>query len=315
MSRKLKHVKARQAAQARAARNIRQLGSYSHANLAKTADKQLVNISKTIAKEWDRQKMQTIAEAKQTPYHDVGFERPTRKDYMFAQRPTVTDAMIEAEPVSKRRKLMRQQQRKINDARSKINAWTKAQAMPRRSVLDQRLAEIAGTTGDDYERAQIIPSKLTDFLQMTNVLGDEAFIRAQLEGGHRKEVIDQIHDAAKILDLRTETKPSKKTAAKQRKALYSEDDWPKYMSQGRYAAFEKAIAATVGAKRLKRFRAMTKSQKRAFLEQTDAAKVIWSWIISPTGHIRSVFGQDRQGYASARRKFERWMSEAEMMAD
>lgn len=313
MTRKQKHVKARQAAQARAARDIKQLGTYSHANLAKTADKQLVNISKTIAKEWDRQKTQAINEARKTPYHDVGVERPTKKDHMFAQRATITDAMIEAEPVSKRRKLMRQQQRRINDARSKINAWNKAQAMPKRSVLDQRLAEIAGSTGDDFERAQIVPSKLTDFLQMTNVLSDEAFVRSQLEGGYRKEIVNQIHDAAEILGLRTEAKLSKKPGAKRRKALYGEDDWPKYMSQGRYAAFEKAIAATVGPKRLKRFRALSASQKRAFLEQTDAPKTVWSWIISPTGHIRSVFGQDRQGYASARRKFERWMVEAEMM--
>lgn len=315
MSRKQKHVKARQAAQARAARDIKMLGSYSHANLAKTADKQLVNISKTIAKEWDRQKTQAIAEARQTPYHDVGLERPTKKDRMFAERPTITDAMIEAEPVSKRRRLMRQQQRKINDARRRITEWNKAQAMPKRNVLDQRLAEIAGTTGDDFERAQIVPSKLTDFLQMTNVLGDEAFVRSQLEGGHRKEIIDQIHDAAQILGLKTETKPSKKTAAKRRKALYDDDDWPKYLKQGRYTAFEKAIASTLGAKRLKRFRALTKAQKRAFIEQTDAAKVVWNWIESPTGHIRSVFGQDSQAYANARRKFERWMSEAEMMAD
>lgn len=310
-----KHVKKIQAAQARAARDIKTLGSYSKGNLAKTADKQLVNISKTIAKEWDKQKKQAISEAKQTPYHDVGLERPTKKDRMFAERPTITDAMIQAEPVPKRRKLMRQQQRKINDARRRINEWNKAQAMPKRSVLDQRLAEITGTTGDDYERAQIIPSKLTDFLQMTNVLSDEAFVRSQLESGHRKELINQIHDAAKILGLRTEARPSKKTMAKQRKGLYGEGDWPKYMSQGRYAAFEKAIAATVGSKRLKRFRAMTKAQKQAFIEQTDAAKVIWKWIESPTGRIRSVFGQDKQGYATARRKFERWMNEAEMMAD
>ena len=50
MSRKQKHVRARQAAQARAARNIKQLGTYSHANLAKTADQQLVSawISKSV---------------------------------------------------------------------------------------------------------------------------------------------------------------------------------------------------------------------------------------------------------------------------
>ena len=79
-----KHIKKIQAAQARAARDIKTLGSYSKSNLAKTADKQLVNISKTIAKEWDKQKKQAISEAKKTPYHDVGLERPTKKDRMFA---------------------------------------------------------------------------------------------------------------------------------------------------------------------------------------------------------------------------------------
>ena len=76
MSRKQKHVKARQAAQARAARNIKQLGTYSHANLAKTADQQLVNIAKTLGQEWERQKKQAIAEAKATPYHATAIERP-----------------------------------------------------------------------------------------------------------------------------------------------------------------------------------------------------------------------------------------------
>ena len=311
-----KHVKKIQAAQARAARDIKSLGSYSKSNLAKTADKQLVNISKTIAKEWDRQKKQAISEAKKTPYHDVGLEKPTKNDRMFAERSTITDAMIQAEPVAKRRKLMRQQQRKIDNARRKISAWNKAQAMPKRNVLEQRMAEIAGTTGDEYGRNQIIPSKLTDFLQMTNVLGDEAFVRSQLESGHRKELINQIHDAAKILGLRTETKPSKKTM-KQRKALYEDSEWPKYMSRGKYETFEKALAATLGSKRLKRFRAMSKAQKRAFIEQTDAPKVVFDWTLyDPTIHgFRSAFREDEKGYAKSRRQFERWMDEAEMMAD
>ena len=141
-SRKQKHVKARQAAQARAARNIKQLGSYSRSNLAKTADKQLVNIAKTLGQEWERQKKQTIAAAKSTPYHATAVEKPTKKDIMFAQRTPITNAQIEAEPVAKRRKLLRQQQRKINAARRKINEWNREQAMPQRSVYEQRVAEI-----------------------------------------------------------------------------------------------------------------------------------------------------------------------------
>lgn len=313
MSRKQKHVKARQAAQARAARNIKQLGSYSRSNLAKTADKQLVNIAKTLGKEWERQKKQAIAEAKATPYHATAVEKPTKKDYMFAQRTPISDAQIKAEPVAKRRKLLRQQQRKINAARQKINEWNKAQAIPQQSVYDQRMAELEGSTGEGFGRNQIIPSKLTDLLQMTNVLSDEAFVRSQLESGHRNELREQIHDAAEILGLRTERKrkPSKKRG-EQSKDLYGEHEWPSYMSRGRYEVFEKILATTLGSKRLKRFRQLSAAQKRAFIEQTDAPRIVFDWTVyDPVRHgFASVFRDNSEGYQRSRRQFDRWMAEA-----
>ena len=310
-----KHIKKIQAAQARAARDVKQLGSYSHSNLAKTADKQLVNIAKTLGKEWERQKKQAVAEAKATPYHATAVEKPTKKDYMFAQRAPISDAQISAEPVAKRRKLLRQQQRKINTARRKINEWNKAQAMPAKSVYDQRVAEITGTTGEGFGRNQIIPSKLTDFLQMTNVLSDEAFVRSQLESGHRNELREQIHDAAEILGLRTERKrkPSKKRGTgKRNKDLYGEHEWPSYMSRGRYEVFEKILATTLGSKRLKRFRSLSAAQKRAFIEQTDAPRIVFDWTVyDPVRHgFTSIFRDNSKGYQRSRRQFDRWMTEA-----
>lgn len=316
MSRKQKHVKARQAAQARAARNIKQLGAYSHSNLAKTADKQLVNIAKTLGKEWERQKKQAVAEAKATPYHATAVEKPTKKDIMFAQRTPITDTQINAEPVAKRRKLLRQQQRKINMARRKINEWNKSQAMPAKSVYEQRVAEITGNTGEGFGRNQIIPSKLTDFLQMTNVLSDEAFVRSQLENGHRNELLEQMHDAAEILGLRTERKrgPSKnrRTGKQKNKDLYDEHEWPSYMSRGRYEVFEKILAATLGSKRLKRFRQLSTAQKRAFIEQTDAPRIVFDWTVyDPVRHgFTSVFRDNSKGYQRSRKQFDRWMTEA-----
>lgn len=309
-----KHVKARQAAEARAARNISKLGSYSRSNLAKTADRQLVNIAKTLGKEWERQKKQAIAEAKATPYHSTVTEKPTKKDYLFAQRTPITNAQIEAEPVAKRRKLLRQQQRKINAARRKINEWNKEQAMPQRSVYDQRVSEITGTTGESFGRTQIIPSKLTDFLQMTNVLSDEAFVRSQLESGHRNELLEQMHDAAEILGLRTERKrKSKKQGTGEKgKDLYDDHDWPSYMSRGRYEVFEKILATTLGSKRLKRFRQLSAAQKRAFIEQTDAPRIVFDWTVyDPVRHgFTSVFRDNSEGYQRSRRQFDRWMVEA-----
>lgn len=313
-----KHVKARQAAEARAARNISKLGSYSRTNLAKTADRQLVNIAKTLGKEWERQKKQAIVEAKSTPYHAAAVEKPTKKDIMFAQRTPITNAQIEAEPVAKRRKLLRQQQRKINAARRKINEWNKSQAMPQRSVYDQRMAEIEGTTGEGFGRNQIIPSKLTDFLQITNVLSDEAFVRSQLESGHRNELREQIHDVAEILGLRTERKyePAKKRrTGRHGKGLYGENEWPSYMSRGRYEVFEKILATTLGSKWLRRFRSLSAAQKRAFIEGTDAPRVVFDWTVyDPVRHgFASVFRGDSEGYQRSRRQFDRWMAEAEAL--
>ncbi len=313
-SRKRKHVKARQAAQARAARNIKQLGSYSHSNLAKTADQQLVNIAKTLGKEWERQKKQAIAEAKATPYHATVTERPTKKDYLFAQRTPITDAQIDAEPVAKRRKLLRQQQRKINAARRKINEWNKEQAMPARSVYDQRVAELEGSTGESFGRTQIIPSKLTDFLQMTNVLSDEAFVRSQLESGHRNELRGQMHDVAEILGLRTELKRKRTNKRKTdtRPDLYDDHNWPSYMPRGRYEVFEKIIGTTLGSKRLKRFRQLSDAQKRAVIEMTDAPRIVFDWTVyDPVRHgFTSVFRDNSEGYQRSRRQFDRWLSEA-----
>lgn len=315
MSRKQKHVKARQAAQARAARNIKQLGSYSLSNLDKTADQQLVDIAKTLGKEWERQKQQAIAEAKATPYHATTKEKPTKKDYMFAQRTPITNAQIDAEPVAKRRKLLRQQQRKINAARREINEWNKSQAIPQRSVYDQRVAEIEGTTGEGFGRTQIIPSKLTDFLQMTNVLSDEAFVRSQLESGHRNELREQMHDVAEILGLRTEQKRKssrKQRIGKQTKDLYDDHNWPSYMSRGRYEVFEKILATTLGSKRLKRFRQLSAAQKRAFIEGTDAPRIVFDWTMyDPVRHgFSSVFRDNSEGYQRSRRQFDRWLVEA-----
>lgn len=309
-----KHEKARQAAAARAKRDIKQLGTYSHANLAKTADRQLANIAHTVAKEWDRQKRAEMAKASQTTFHHSPIERPTKRERMYAQRPDITDAMIAAEPVAKRRRLLRQQQRKINAAKRHINEWNRVQAMPKQTVLERRMAEIQGTTGEPYERSGVTASKLTDLLTMENTLGDRAYVEAQLHSGHRKEVIRDIHDAAKILGLRTDSTPAKPKRRPSRAGLYEDGMWPKYMKRHRYEAFEKAIAASVGSKRLKRFRALTPAQKRALIEQTDMVQTVFKWIDSPTGRIRSIFGQDRAAHANAARSFEGFLKQAKQLA-
>jgi len=318
-SKKNRHVKARQAAQARAARNIKQLGAYTHANLSKTADKQLVNIAQTIAKEWDRQKRVETTKAQNTTFISSPIVKPDKRIRMFAQRVPPTQAQIDAEPIAKRRKLMRQQRRKILDAQAQVSEYNRIQSMPKQTVLERRQAEIAGTTGDQYGRGGIAPSKLTEFLTHENVLGDRAFVAAQLKGGHRKEVIKDIQSAAKTLGLNTGEKrksnKKRKTTKKGRYNLpYQKKDFPKYMSYNRYRALEKSIAASMGGARLKQFRALSKSQRRALVEQSDFAKSVFNWIESPTGRITSRFGQDKQQYQDARKIFDGWLKTAKQLA-
>ena len=150
---------------------------------------------------------------------------------------------------------------------------------------------------------------------MTNVLSDEAFVLSQLESGHRNELLDQIHDAAEILGLRTEqkNKPSKKRkTGKQTKELYGDHEWPSYMSRGRYEVFEKILATTLGSKRLKRFRQLSAAQKRAFIEQTDAPRIVFDWTVyDPVRHgFVSVFRDNSEGYQRSRKQFDRWLAEA-----
>ena len=148
---------------------------------------------------------------------------------------------------------------------------------------------------------------------MTNVLSDEAFVRSQLESGHRNELLEQMHDAAEILGLRTEQKrkPSKKQKT-DTLDLYSEHEWPSYMSHGRYEVFEKILATTLGSKRLKRFRSLSAAQKRAFIEQTDAPRIVFDWAVyDPVRHgFTSIFKGNSEGYQRSRRQFDRWISEA-----
>ena len=84
------------------------------------------------------------------------------------------------------------------------------------------------------------------------------------------------------------------------------------MSRGRYEVFEKILATTLGSKRLKRFRQLSAAQKRAFIEQTDAPRIVFDWTVyDPVRHgFASVFRDNSEGYQRSRKQFDRWLAEA-----
>lgn len=80
--------------------------------------------------------------------------------------------------------------------------------------------------------------------------------------------------------------------------------------------FEKILSASLGTKRLKRFRRLTAAQKRAFVELTDAPRIVFDWsTYDPVQHgFVSAFREDSEGYRRSRRNFDRWMAEVEALA-
>ena len=155
---------------------------------------------------------------------------------------------------------------------------------------------------------------------MDNVLDDETFVRDQLKSGNRKELLAQMHDAAEILGLRTERNRGKTVARKRKgrkpEALYAQGEWPSYMTKNKYDLFGRVIGASLGAKRLKRFRSLTEAQKRMVIEQTDAPHIVFGWVDYDDTHhtFQPMFRQDTAGYKRARRNFDRWMAEAQELA-
>jgi hypothetical protein len=160
--------------------------------LGRLSAQQLEQVARRIGQEFGEQQ-QALRARDSEPYQVVPDVHITKLDRELAARPLITDAEIAAAP-SKRRKTLRQQQRRRVEARRKIKRAQQFEAlsMANYTVGEIREMERAGESPFDVLGTHTVGGSARDELTRTraNVLGTERGIsHARMmirEGGRRK---------------------------------------------------------------------------------------------------------------------------------
>lgn len=160
--------------------------------LGNLSARQLEQVARRIGQEFGEQQ-QDLRARDSEPYQVVPDVHITKLDREMASRPLITDAEIAAAP-SKRRKTLRQQQRRRVEARQKIKRAQQFEAlsMARYTVGEMREMERAGESPFDVLGTHTVGGSARDELTRSraNVFGTERGIshaRAMMrEGGRRK---------------------------------------------------------------------------------------------------------------------------------
>lgn len=160
--------------------------------LGKLSAQQLEQVARRVGREFGEQQ-QALKARDNEPYQVVPDVHVAKLDRELAARPLITDAEIAAAP-SKRRKTLRQQQRRRIEAREKIKRAQQFEAlsMARYTVGEIREMERAGESPFDVLGTHTVGGSARDELTRTraNVFGSERGIsHARMmirEGGRRK---------------------------------------------------------------------------------------------------------------------------------
>lgn len=160
--------------------------------LGKLSVQQLEQVARRIGQEFGEQQ-QALRARDNEPYQVVPDVHITKLDREMAARPLITDAEIAAAPI-KRRKTLRQQQRRRVEAREKIKRAQQFEAlsMARYTVGEVREMERAGESPFDVLGTHTVGGSARDELtrNRANVFGTERGIshaRAMIrDGNHRK---------------------------------------------------------------------------------------------------------------------------------
>ena len=160
--------------------------------LGRLSAQQLEQIARRIGQEFGEQQ-QALRARDNEPYQVVPDVHITKLDREMAARPLITDAEIAAAP-SKRRKTLRQQQRRRVEARKKIKRAQQFEALTlaRYTVAEMREMERAGESPFDVLGTHTVGGSARDELtrNRANVFGSERGIshaRAMIrEGGRRR---------------------------------------------------------------------------------------------------------------------------------
>ena len=172
--------------------------------LGKLSASQLEQVARRIGREFGEQQ-QALRARDDEPYRVVPDVRITKLDREMAARPLVTDAEIAAAP-SKRRKTLRQQQRRRIEARRKIKRAQQFEAldMARYTVGEVREMERAGESPFDVLGTHVVGGSARDELtrNRANVFGSErgmSHARMMIREGGRRGLEREILEYAGLV--------------------------------------------------------------------------------------------------------------------
>lgn len=172
--------------------------------LGKLSAQQLEQVVHRIGREFGEQQ-QALRARDNEPYQVVPDVHITKFDRELAARPLITDAEIAAAP-SKRRKTLRQQQRRRIEARRKIKRAQQfdALSMARYTVGEIREMERAGESPFDVLGTHVVGGSARDELtrNRANVFGSERGIshaRMMIREGERRKLEQEILEYAGLI--------------------------------------------------------------------------------------------------------------------
>lgn len=182
--------------------------------LGNLSAQQLEQVARRIGQEFGEQQ-QALRARDNEPFQVVPDVHVTKLDREMAARPLVTDVEIDAAPV-KRRKTLRQQQRRRVEARQKIKRAQQFDALSMASytVGEMREMERAGESPFDVLGTHTVGGSARDDLTRSraNVFGTERGIshaRMMIRNGHREQLKQEILEYAGLVErapLRAGTK-------------------------------------------------------------------------------------------------------------
>ena len=232
--------------------------------LGKLSAPQLEQVARRIGQEFGQQQ-QALRARDDEPYQVVPDVHITKLDREMAARPLITDAEIAAAP-TKRRKTLRQQQRRRIEAREKIKRAQQFEAlsMARYTVGEVREMERAGESPSDVLGTHTVGGSARDELtrNRANVFGTERGIshaRAMIRGGDRRRLEREVLEYAGLIGrapLRAGTKRIPESEGV--------SDFGKVEQQ--LEAFDSSVA--------QKFASLSNRQKRWLINNTNFSTVV-----------------------------------------
>lgn len=232
--------------------------------LGKLSVQQLEQVARRVGQEFGEQQ-QALRARDNEPYQVVPDVHVTRLDREMAARPLITDAEIAAAP-SKRRKTLRQQQRRRIEARQKIKRAQQfnALSLARYTVAEMREMERAGESPLDVLGVHSVGGSARDELTRSrvNILGSDRGIshfRAMAREGRRNRAEELVLEYAGFIG-RAKLQTGTKTIPKNEGIT----DFGKV--EQRLEAFDQSVA--------RKFASLSNRQKRWLTNNTNFGSVV-----------------------------------------